>query len=305
VTGSNGPAQREIMSQHVIVVTYVYWRRRPDPVREKEWLYQAWILTETRLAGLEEVDAESVLQATRATDDAERLCEWLREASVETAADYIEGVIWRVWQTSDHLSLVQAIDFFAKMSDSLHDAVQGSLENLANDAAVPAPVSLVGADVFATLLTKPITEPLTELGHGLELVGIFVGLATGLHPLVMSCAKYLIHDEIGNVLSQAIDRMLSMLINPEEGTSAEARTTVTAVSLSGLSSASVSQEGTASLSPRSTALLRKANELVQPSINRNNGIQQLCDTRNDDDLSTASSDIRHHESAVDPLSGMS
>jgi hypothetical protein len=225
------------MSQRMIVVIYVYWRRQPDPRREHEWLYQVWVMTEMRPAGLEEVEAVSILQATRFTAGPERLGKCLREASAETAADYVEGAVWRVWQTSDDLSLVQAINFFAGVSDSLHEVVQSALENLADGVGVPAPVNLVGADVFATLLTKPIAEPISDLEHDLELLGIFVGLVTGLHPLVINCAKYLIHDQLGSALAKGINNVLDSLFTElEETLRLEARDIEAITDTTGISS---------------------------------------------------------------------
>jgi hypothetical protein len=142
------------------------------------------------------------------TADAKGPVKRLTEASAKTAANYIEGEIWRVWQTSDDLLIDQTINFLIGMSDNLHEVVRNSLESLADGAGVSAPVNLVGANVIATLLTDPITEPIEDVEHGLELVGILVGLVTGIHPLVMTCAKYLIHDEISRILSEGIKNAL-------------------------------------------------------------------------------------------------
>lgn len=195
------------MSQRTIVVVYACWRRLPSPVRDDEWLYEFWIVTEMRPVGPEEVDPEPVLH-TKRVDNAERPGECLRKASAKSAANSIEGAIWRVWQTSNDLTLVQAINFLIGVSDSLHGAVKSSLESLADTARVPTSINLVGADVMATLLTEPIAEPIEDLEHGLELAGILFGLVTGMQPLVMTCAKYLIHDEINSTLAKLLNDAL-------------------------------------------------------------------------------------------------
>lgn len=214
------------MSQRTIVVMHVSLIRRPgrnrkdiwdSRSRDEDWEYQVWIVTEIRLAGPEEIDVGSILQATRAAADAENSGERFTEALAKSAADNIEGEIWRVWQTSDDLPLDQTINFLIGVSESVHEVVQNSLECLADGIGVPAPVDLVGANVVATLLTDPITEPIGNVEHGLELAGILVGLATGVHPLVMTCAKYLIHDEISSALSEGIkDALESVFKNLEK-----------------------------------------------------------------------------------------
>jgi hypothetical protein len=123
----------------------------------------------------------------------------------------MEGAIWSGWQTSDDLSFEQAINFLTGVSDSLHEVVESSLESLADATALPVPVNIVGSNVIATMLTKSAAEPIEDLTHGLELLGIFLGLVTGLHPLVMTCAKYLIHDELGNALTHAINSALDSM----------------------------------------------------------------------------------------------
>ena len=198
------------MSQRTILVTYVYRKKVPSSFRAGEWVYQLSIVTEARLAGPGEFDPEPVLHKAHA-DAAGRLSAHLREASARSAAESIEGAIWRVWQTSNDLTLVQAANFLTGMSDSLHEAVQSSLQGLEDAAHVSAPVNLAGADVLATLLTGPIAEPVEDLEHGLELAGVFIGLVTGLHPLVMICAKYLIHDKISSELAKALDSALDVL----------------------------------------------------------------------------------------------
>ena len=70
------------------------------------------------------------------------------------------------------------------------------LDILGDAAGFPAPVVSLGADVSATLLLKSALEPLESTVHMLEVVGIVLGLATGMHPLVITCVKHLAYDEV-------------------------------------------------------------------------------------------------------------
>jgi hypothetical protein len=52
--------------------------------------------------------------------------------------------------------------------------------------------------VSATLLLKPVLEPLERVVHAFEVAGIVVRVVTVLHPLTVICAKHLAHDKLGS-----------------------------------------------------------------------------------------------------------
>lgn len=45
--------------------------------------------------------------------------------------------------------------------------------------------------------------------HAFEVAGIVIGLVTGLHPLVITCVKHLVHDELGAALTDAFKQIMS------------------------------------------------------------------------------------------------
>ena len=63
-------------------------------------------------------------------------------------------------------------------------------------------------DVAATLVLSPVLKPVENGLHTLEVVGIVVGLVTGLHPLVIACAKHLAHDEFGSTVATGIKQAI-------------------------------------------------------------------------------------------------
>ena len=60
-------------------------------------------------------------------------------------------------------------------------------------AGVPGPAASFGADVTTAALLKPVLGPLDGAVHAFEVVGVVVGLLTGLHPLVITCMSHLVH----------------------------------------------------------------------------------------------------------------
>ena len=114
-----------------------------------------------------------------------------------------------VWKIGDGLSDKEIADLVASLPDSVKTLVQEQLDGLAQVAGVPAPVASLGADVTANLVLSPVLRPVENDLHTLEVVGIVVGLVTGLHPLAIICAKHLAHDELNSMLATAIKQAMS------------------------------------------------------------------------------------------------
>ena len=56
-----------------------------------------------------------------------------------------------------------------------------------------------------------------EMPLACEVAGIVIGLSTGIHPLVMACAKRIAHDEAGKILSGAFERVLPSINAGHDG----------------------------------------------------------------------------------------
>lgn len=63
-------------------------------------------------------------------------------------------------------------------------------------------------------MTARLTAPLGDAARVCEIAGIVIGLVTGMHPLVMACAKRLAHDELGNMLARGFEQLINS-IDPE------------------------------------------------------------------------------------------
>jgi hypothetical protein len=132
--------------------------------------------------------------------------ERLKETVAEVLAGRLEGAVWK---TIDDLSEDQIAGLLAGLPDVVKTLAEQPLDILGDAAGFPAPVVSLGADVTATLVLKPVLEPLQSAVHFLEVAGIVLGLATGMHPLVLTCVKHLAYDELGETLTHAFEQIMS------------------------------------------------------------------------------------------------
>jgi len=193
------------MSQGARVVTCYVLRKPHESIsRGGKTIYQVWIVIEVLPVGedaLSEPETDPVLDA----DAAEKLSERLREAVAEVVAGRIEGVVWK----TDDGSEEQVADFVAGLRDVVKTLVQTPLASLAAGVGVPAPIARFSAEVSATLVLKPVLEPVESALHALEVAVIALGSMTGLpHPLVITCVKHLAQDELGSALTSAINQIM-------------------------------------------------------------------------------------------------
>jgi hypothetical protein len=122
-------------------------------------------------------------------------------------ADHVEEKIWK----ADNLSDDQAATLVINLPGTLRSLAAAPLASLASGDGVPGPAASFGADVAAAALLKPVLGPVDGLIHAFEVAGVIVALLTGVHPLVVTCVKYLAHDEIGSLLSRAFERVLDQV----------------------------------------------------------------------------------------------
>jgi hypothetical protein len=188
------------VSQIVVVVTLHVSRRKRRgsfPGEKGEITDQVWLVIEMRPADEACSCPEAELNPALSATGSETFDEQLREAVAEGLADRVEQGFWEI----DDLSKDQLASLVANLPDLVKSLAAEPLARLASAAGAPAPAAAFGADVSATLLLKPVLEPVERLVHAFEVAGIVIGLMTGLHPLTVICAKHLAHDELGSALA--------------------------------------------------------------------------------------------------------
>lgn len=196
------------MVRNVATVTWYVSRRKRRglrPGKEDEVTYQVWLV----LAVCPEVaDTASEPAVNHCLDvgTGHKAGERLKEAVAEVLAGRLEGVVWK---TTDDLSEEQVAGLLAGLPDMVKTLALKPLDMLGDAAGLPALVVSLGADVTATLVLEPVLEPLQSTVRVLEVVGIVLGLVTGLHPLVITCVKHLAYDELGDALTRAFEQVMS------------------------------------------------------------------------------------------------
>ena len=194
------------MSQIVVNVTLYLSRRKRRgsfPGEKGEITDQVWLVIEVRPA--DEACAGSEVNPAQLATGGETFDEQLREAVAESLADRVEEEFWEI----DDFSPDQLASLVANLPDLVKSLAAEPLRTLASAVGVSAPAAAFGADVSATMLLKPLLEPLERTVHAVEVAMILVGLVTGLHPLTVICAKHLAHDELGSALAAAPRRLMT------------------------------------------------------------------------------------------------
>jgi hypothetical protein len=138
--------------------------------------------------------------------------EKIEAAAADYAASWVEGkfdVTW--WQSPQSFPLSQAADVLDGSADWLRGLVKAPLAYAASTAGAAAPLTDSSADITADAVTAALTVPLEDAALICEIAGIFIGLATGAHPLVMACAHRLAHDESGRLLSKGFEQIFDSI----------------------------------------------------------------------------------------------
>ena len=142
--------------------------------------------------------------AIRDRDERSRIGESAVDYLSERIGDPAFSAFTREWHTRDSLP---PADIAAALSGSetwLRGLVEGPLRGIGLRARISDPGAEIGAGIGARFVTGPLTEPIHRIERLCEVVGLGIGLAAGIHPLMMACAKRLVHDEFNRTLSRAI-----------------------------------------------------------------------------------------------------
>jgi hypothetical protein len=161
-------------------------------------------------------DVDDVLAlGRRAHEDASWRDRFVKAAS-EYAGDRIGNSMFQVltqrWRTQDVADVDTVAQALNRSDELLHDMAGKPFEQIANKVGVAPPGAAVVGGIGADLVLESISGEIQDAVRVCEVVGIGIGLATGLHPLAIACTKSLLHDELSKTLSTAINKALSTAI---------------------------------------------------------------------------------------------
>ena len=112
------------------------------------------------------------------------------------------------WFIQDPIGLGTLADGIIAADHDLHRAVGRPLEDFAGAFGVKDPVRGIEAGIVGNMLLAPLDRQLAGMVRKVELVGIAVGVAFGMHPLALACTKLFLraqlNREIGNAMKEAL-----------------------------------------------------------------------------------------------------
>lgn len=128
------------------------------------------------------------------------------DASADLAASKVVGDLWpKVMVAPAQSSIaVQVPIAIGQVADGLQAAVTSSLSSVVTGMGLAPGAAAVTAGVCSNLLLAPITGPLDKIATFVEVAGLIVGVATGVHPLALACGKLLLHSQAEELLAREL-----------------------------------------------------------------------------------------------------
>jgi hypothetical protein len=130
----------------------------------------------------------------------------------EAACDYFAAkwgdpafeLLTQRWRTLNTFPETAAAEVCNRIANGLNAIVEKPLEKAGTVIRLPGLEASTAAGIGSDLILQPVTQPLAQMAKLLEIAGVIVGLATGFHPLALSAAKMLAHDEFHAVVARGI-----------------------------------------------------------------------------------------------------
>jgi hypothetical protein len=139
----------------------------------------------------------------------------LRERLSDAASDYfatklgnpVFAAVTERWVTQNAYPETALVEVCNRISSGLDTIAEKPLEKAGTQLLLPGPQgpgAAAAAGIGATLILQPVAEPLGQAATFLEITGVAVGLATGLHPLALASAKMLAHDQFHDAMARGL-----------------------------------------------------------------------------------------------------
>jgi hypothetical protein len=134
----------------------------------------------------------------------ERLTDAAAGYLAEHAGDPASAAATRFWVTRDAYPEVAVADACDRLADALKSMLAAPIGKAAAEIRLPAVATPALAGIAADFILEPVTRPLAQAAQAWEIIGVAVGIGTGLHPLAFSCAKMLAHSAFDQALEKAV-----------------------------------------------------------------------------------------------------
>ena len=139
--------------------------------------------------------------------------ERLVDATAEYVASRVDGVVFKPvrqqWEVRGLFNPAVASDELDSFQEWLRNLAQSPLMGAATALRVPSPVGEVASGIGANIVIAPVDRSVQGATEVIDVVGIVVGSALGMHPLVIACLKHLarteFHRAVAGVVTKAFD----------------------------------------------------------------------------------------------------
>ena len=136
--------------------------------------------------------------------------ERLVDATAEYVASRVDDVAFkpvrRQWEVRGLFNPAVASDELDSFQEWLRNLAQGPLMGAATALGVPSPVGEVASGIGANIVIARVDRSVEGATKVIDAVGIVVGSALGMHPLVMACLKHLAHTEFHRAVTDVVTK---------------------------------------------------------------------------------------------------
>jgi hypothetical protein len=151
--------------------------------------------------------------------------EGLRKRLGEAASGYfatklgdpVFAAVTERWITQNAYPETALVEVCNRISGGLGTIVERPLGITGTELRLPGPEAAAAAGIGAGLILQPVTEPLGQAAAFLEITGVVVGMATGLHPLALAAVKMLAHDQFHDFVARRLREAARQVFEGPEG----------------------------------------------------------------------------------------
>jgi hypothetical protein len=159
-----------------------------------------------RLEQLSHLGDASTIMSRAQSDQGfrDRLGEATSDYLATKVGDPVFAPVTEGWVTQNTFPETAAAAVCDRIGNGLNTIVTRQLDAIGTELWLPAPAAATGAGIGADLIMQPVTQPVGQAVRFFEVVGVVVGVATGLHPLALASAKMLAQNEFHQALARGI-----------------------------------------------------------------------------------------------------
>lgn len=171
----------------------------------------------TELLG-DPADASAIIH--RAEHDeafSDRLSEAVSDYFATMWADPAFALVTERWITVNTFPETTAAEACNRIANGLNAIAEKPLEKIGTVIRLPGLEASTAAGIGSALILQPATEPLAQMATLLEITSVIVGMATGLHPLALTAAKMLAHDEFHAAVARGIREAAGLAVKGPAG----------------------------------------------------------------------------------------